>query len=422
MANVRQKLRFGRPLLVLGGLLLSASLASAGPVSLGDTALDQVTAGTGTNHGSSSSGSGGAIIGNSSVATISQTGGVTLEGEAQSGAKGLNLVNSAESTVANGVNIWEVNGTEPGVNDGQAGIEQSNIIHQEQRRSASMPNYSRPDGDTLTVVDRTGSEAHNDSFDRNNNLVDTRTIASNSTTKTTASVNTLIEGGLDSGGPEDPRGSVTTNPGKGGAGAGIVNLGVDGGEVHVGLAVGGPVTAHPDVVTTLEGSGGQTTSDSYGGMDVDGDSVSLYGRLILPDLTIDINGAGCGVVMGSCTAGGETGDVSTNTTDNSVMDNEQASSVGNSQSTDNSTNTYRSPFELNNAQAEYIVVDDSSLTVNTTFNLTLSGSAQNNANGMNIVNATGSAVANGVNVARTGQLSSSGALGLSQTNVISHSR
>ena len=104
------------------------------------------------------------------------------------------------------------------------------------------------------------------------------------------------------------------------------------------------------------------------------------------------------------------------------MDNEKVTRVGNSQFTDNSTNTYRSPFELYNAQAEYIVVDDSSLTVNTTFNLTLSGSAQSNANGMNIVNATGSAVADGVNVARTGQVSSSGALGLSQTNIISHSR
>ncbi|MBE9528806.1 MAG: hypothetical protein IME99_06170 [Proteobacteria bacterium] len=413
-------MRFGKTSLVLGALLLSASLASAGPVSLGDSALDQVTAGTDASH--SSSGSGGAIIGNSSEATISQTGGVTLEGEAQSGAKGLNLVNSAESTVANGINIWEVNGAEPGVNDGQAGIEQSNIINQEQRRSASMPNYSRPEGDTLTVVDRTGSETHNDSFGRNNDIADTQTVISNSSTKTTAGVNTLIAGGLNSGDDTAPRAEVTTNPGKGGAGAGIVSLGIDGGEVHVGLAVGGPVIAAPDVVTTVTEATGETTRDSYGGMLVEGADLSLYGRLILPDLTIEINGAGCGVVMGSCEAGGETSDGTSNITDNTVMDNETVSSVGDSEFTDNSSNTYRSPFELNNAQAEYIVVDDSSLTVNTTFNLTLSGSAQSNANAMNIVNATGSAVADGVNIARTGQLSSSGALGLSQTNVISHSR
>ncbi len=425
----KQLKTFIRPLIILCSLLLSVSLVQAGPVSLGDSALDQVTAGTGTNH--SSSGSGGAIIGNSSSATITQTGGVTLEGEAQRGAKALNLVNSAESTVANGVNIWDAQGGGPALEsaavstehpEGQS-VSQSNIINQEQRRSASMPNYSRPDGDTLTIVDRTGSEAHNDGFDRNNDIVDTQAITSTSTTKTTASVNTLIAGGLHAGDDAtQPNANITTNPGKGGAGAGIVNLGVDGGEVHVGLAVGGPVTAHPDVVTTLDGADGQTTSDSYGGMNVDGDTVSLYGRLILPDLTIDINGAGCGVVMGSCDAGGDTSDINANITDNSVKDNEKVTSVGDSQFTDNSSNTYRSPFEMNHAQAEYIVVDDSSLTVNTTFNLTLSGSAQSNANGMNIVNATGSAVADGVNVARTGQLSSSGALGLSQTNIISHSR
>lgn len=398
------------------GLLLCASFVQAAPVALEDRALDQVTAGE-----TATSGSGGAIIGNSSEATIDQMGGIDLSDEVQMGAKGLNLVNSAESTVANGVNIWDIKAAEASLGNVEMMVEQSNIINQEQRRSASMPNYSRPEADTLVQVDRTGSETHNDAYDRNNNIVDTQTITSDSTTKSTASVNTLIEGGLHSGGDSDPRGTVTTNPGKGGAGAGIVDVGVDGGEVHVGLAVGGPVTAHPDVVTTLDNASGQTTSDSYGGMDIDGADVSLYGRLVLPDLTIAINGAGCGVVMGSCEAGGETSDVNSNTSDNSIMDNEKVTSIGDSQFTDNSTESYRSPFELSNAQAEYIVVDDSSLTVNTTFNLSLSGSAQSNVSGMNVVNATGSAVADGVNVARTSQLLG-GAMVLNQTNVISHSR
>jgi hypothetical protein len=103
------------------------------------------------------------------------------------------------------------------------------------------------------------------------------------------------------------------------------------------------------------------------------------------------------------------------------MDNKKVTSVGNSEFVDNYTEQYRSPFELNHAQAEYIVVDDSSLTVNTTFNLSLSGSAQSNVSGMNVVNATGSAVADGVNIARTSQLMG-GAMALSQVNVISHSR
>lgn len=420
MANSRLYLRFGKTPLILGALLLSVSLAQAAPVSLGDSVLDQVTAGT-----DSTSGSGGAIIGNSSEATINQTGGVILEGEAQSGAKGLNLVNSAESTVANGVNIWEVNGAEPGVDNGQMEVEQSNIINQEQRRSASMPNYSRPEGDTLTVVDRTGSETHNINLDRDNTVMDIQALTSVSHNTTDSYVDTRISGtagGAD--GVEAP--SIDTNTGKGLAISGQLDAFIDGGELQIGLAVGGAITAFEDIPRDIAG---ERPAEIYGGMQVGqgGDEATrsdftLYGRLILPEITIEINGAGCGVAMGSCGAKGVADLATSDTKDDSTMDKEVSSSVGDSQFTDNSTSTYRSPFELNNAQAEYIVVDDSSLTVNTTFNLTLSGSAQSNINGMNVVNASGSAVANGVNIARTSGISSGGALGLSQTNVISHSR
>lgn len=412
MANRKCNFRFGRPLLILGGLLLSVTLAQAAPVALGDSVLNLVTAGS-----SEASGSGGAIIGNSSEATINQTGGVTLSDEAQMGAKGLNMINSAESTVANGVNVWDVKGAEVNLESGQMVVDQSNIINQEQRRSASMPNYSRPEADTLVVVDRSGSEAHNDSYDRDNNITDIQALTSAKTTSSTAWVDTTINGGANVGDDTAPRGNFDSNVGKGGAGAGVVTLDVDGGEGHFGLAVGGSVIAPADNVTELSSD----TNDSYGGLDVNGTDLSLYGRLILPDVTLEINGAGCGVAMGSCGAGGETTENTSNTSDNSIMDNEQVASVGNSQFTETSTEVYRSPFELNNAQAEYIVVDDSSLAVNTTFNLTLSGSAQSNVSGMNVVNATGSAVADGVNVART-SLMAGGAMALTQSNVISHSR
>lgn len=58
--------------------------------------------------------------------------------------------------------------------------------------------------------------------------------------------------------------------------------------------------------------------------------------------------------------------------------------------------------------------------------LALSGSAQSNAKAINIVNSSGSAVANGVNISRTnaGDLSVQGGniITLTQNNVISHSR
>ena len=99
--------RTGRPLLFFCGILLVVPLAYADPVRMDDTALNSVTAGTGSHSHNEAGGSGGAIVGNSSVATISQTGGVSIDGESQANAKALNLVNSSESTVANGVNVWE---------------------------------------------------------------------------------------------------------------------------------------------------------------------------------------------------------------------------------------------------------------------------------------------------------------------------
>jgi hypothetical protein len=143
---------------------------------------------------------------------------------------------------------------------------------------------------------------------------------------------------------------------------------------------------------------------------------------VLPELTLEVNGSGCAVAMGSCDAEG-TADLSTSEIlDQSVMDTEVSSSVGNSEFTESVTETYRSPFEVTNAQAEYIVVDDSSLTVDTSFTLSLSGSAQSSVQAMNVVNAAGSAVADGINIARTSGLGSEGAMSLQQTNVISHSR
>ena len=111
MANRKGVKAFIRPLLIVCSLLLSVSLVQAEPVSLGDSALDQVTAGTSTNH--SSSGSGGAIIGNSSRRPSARRAASRWKANAQSGAKALNLVNSAESTVANGVNIWDAQGGGP---------------------------------------------------------------------------------------------------------------------------------------------------------------------------------------------------------------------------------------------------------------------------------------------------------------------
>ena len=89
-------------ILIALGATTWASAAHGAAAPLTDETLDAVTAGT-----AQPLASGGAVVGNNSSAVIDITGTLNLSGEAQSGARGLNVVNSSESTVANGVNVWD---------------------------------------------------------------------------------------------------------------------------------------------------------------------------------------------------------------------------------------------------------------------------------------------------------------------------
>jgi hypothetical protein len=392
---------------------LCSSTALAGPLMLGNDALDNVTAGASETE---TNGSGGAIIGNSSEGIINQSGGVNLSGEVQSGAKALNMVNSAESTVANGVNVLDVTGLTSRLNESVAlSVTQENIIGQEQRRSASMPNYLRPEGDNFVQVSISGSETHNNQMTIDKSIIDL--VSKSRTAKNTsqASVDTTIAAGVTNTPSELPEASFDTNVGKGLAIAGNLEATLDGGEMQFGLAVGGAVSAFADANDSDSGFGGIEVGDAES-------DFTLYGRLILPELEIKINGAGCGVAMGSCDSSGTSEETTFDLNDDSIADTKESSEIGGSEFVESRTEQYRSPFELKDAQAEYIVVDDSSLTVSTTFNLLLSGSAQSGIAAMNVVNSTGSAVANGVNVARSGAMAGGNLMALTQSNVISHSR
>jgi hypothetical protein len=62
-------------------------------------------------------------------------------------------------------------------------------------------------------------------------------------------------------------------------------------------------------------------------------------------------------------------------------------------------------------------VDGSTVTTTNTYSVTLAGTAEQNAKGINLVNAAGSMVANGVNIARTTNMNSTPTL--TQVNNIS---
>ncbi len=70
-----------------------AALASSKSKPLADSQMDQISAGS-------------AIATGESTATDTNTAKVELEGSALHGASSLNIVNAADSTVGNGVNVW----------------------------------------------------------------------------------------------------------------------------------------------------------------------------------------------------------------------------------------------------------------------------------------------------------------------------
>jgi len=373
----------------IAAALFWSGAASAGPVALSDDALGAITAGS----AGEMQGSGGAIVGNNSTGSITQSGIATIDSNAQSGAEALNLVNSSESTVANGVNIWD--GDVSNSIDAAAGanfeVNQSNAVMQEQRRVASVPNYNRPEANEWQVYDESGSSSSTQSAssDVTNVSVVSREIST--TSSSTGSVDT-----------QSSVGDLEVQGGRGLAGAGELLVDFEGG----------------DAVTLNIGAG----------LGPDGDVISgeITLTLGLPAFTVDMDGAGCAVIGGSCEATGDAtrseadlDDFSTmSVTDSSSSSSEEYASVGESR--------YNSAFELSGAQAEYIVVDESELSVDSVYEVILSGEAQSNVRGLNIVNASGSAVANGVNIARTRTADlvagSGNLLTLNQVNNIVHSK
>ena len=395
-------------------LLLSVSnIAYSQPVALDDMVLHQVTAGAESN---AIEGSGGAVVGNGSTASIHSAGSVSIEGEAQSSAQSLNIVNSSESTVANGINLWDGQISGAAALQAENGnsnfvVNQSNEVNQEQRRSAAVPEYSRPEANTFEQFERSGTESYQSSLDQTDTVTDLVTSDYSQNTTSNGTVDTLI---VIKAGPDI---EAAVHGGKGLSIAGQVEADFDGGEIEVGLAVGAGITV----------GAGAAAGDASIQVGASADTtVAVYGRMELPEFSVDVSGAGCAVMQGSCTSEGTTSETTADVTDNSTSTNVVSSEQGDADYQEAGSTEYRSAFSLHNAQAEYIVVDESSIDVTSEFSLVLSGSAQSNAQAINIVNSSGSAVANGVNISRTnaGDLSVQGGniITLSQNNMISHSR
>ena len=389
-----------RTTLVATLLLVPTSLAFGSPAELSLEELDRFTAGS-----ASPAPNGGAIIGNGSAAALQSGGEVRLDGEAQSAARALNLVNGSESTVANGVNIFD--GSVVGVVEAAEGayeIQQSNTVMQDQRRLASLPDYTRGANEETTSTTTTTTSGSTDRtlFDQVVDI-DRHTVIDE----------VVTDGGMDrTSAPTlriDAMGALSTPDGF------MLNgeLGVEFNTPSAAQSVG--VVFNGGIDFTVDG----------GDIEIDTGDLGVTLDVGLPELGLVIDAMGCVAVNGNCRIAGSRTESEETLRDLSTLYTLDESSTSSSETMESTHTVTHAPFELKDGQAEYIVVDDSHIDVTAEYVVSLAGGSQSSLRGLNVVNAAGSAVANGVNISKLGagdQQTGARAFELSQMNHITHSR
>jgi len=317
----------------------------------------------------------------------------------------MNLVNSSESTVANGVNIFDGVISGDAVFDGTTfNINQKNSIQQDQRRLSSLPHYTRGANSESTFLD-SGSSEHSWSiveFDQVVDLEQTIIIddamtdgsydrSSAPTLKIVADAEIEIPGVIDFDGDFD------------------VEFNMPSAANSIGVVFNGEIDVLLDA--------GQVLVDTELGVSVTVD---------LPSIDLEFDAMGCVALNGNCSIVGSRTESEETISDHSTLYTLDEAGSDAATFANSGSESLQAPFELRDAQAEYIVIDDSTIEVSATYLVALAGSAQSNLRAMNVVNAAGSAVANGVNISRqsVGNLagSSTPVYNLTQINEIRHSR
>ncbi len=377
-------------------LLATVGSVLAAPSELELTELDTITA-AGHGEESSPAPNGGAIVGNGSKATLVSTGEVTISDGAQADARALNLVTSSESTVANAVNVFNAKAEQVGEFDSAVyNVDQLNSVTQDQRRLSTLPNYTRG-ANVDSSFTESGSSSGSSSTSIFDSVVDLERTTVTDTKQTIGSVT------QDSSPTFSLTGDIT------GIGSIDVQFNYPGG--------GGG-----DTIGAVFNGGFDFAIDA-GNVFFDTDLVDI--NIILPSLDLGLDAMGCFVLNGDCTIDGERTESTDTISDHSTLFTLEESESFSEEWTRSGTETIHAAFELINAQAEYIVIDESEIDVTANYLVALSGGAQSGVRAMNVVNAAGSAVANAVNVAVVGGgviAAVSPVYNLVQRNVIVHSR
>jgi hypothetical protein len=361
---------------IIVAMALGAGAATAGIQPLTDEQLDYITAGSASQTvGAPPHAAGGIAVASQSQALIDEQNELRLESEAQASARGVNLVNAADALVAQGLNVWD--GQFQNGQAADAKVDQSNLVVQTRAtRSATVAGYRRD-----------ANQFDSSTLDTTTTNLDTIDLVSDVMVDTTHQIL-----------------GQSVNVGLGVGLAGRVGVDLDAASIDFELGATSELHTNVDVNGTINLPRPFGAMEANGNLDssiINSGSVSL--NVDTPPVSIDAIGSVCYTKLGVCEASAD--DNSTYQTDTT-----HAETVN---------REVRGAVAMEGAQAEYVVIDDSSLELVSGQTLTLASGAQSGVTAMNVVNAVGSMVANGVNVSRTRVESGSGLPAeLSQRNVV----
>jgi hypothetical protein len=347
--------------------LVFAGYALAEPVALSDAELADVAAGY---YAPSPSVRDGVIVGNAAVADVRVDSTITLDAQAQRQARGVAVVNSAHSDVGNGSNVRD--GHEAAlIGNVASSLHQSNEILQENPVSGYVADWQ--------LQDVNHSVRKTESFDSEfaggiipqvftftgNVTTDTLTTTTdsegNKTTTPSTSTTQLVE---------------TLEIGRGVAMAGEVDVVSGAGGIAFSETVDSTVDTTASASFTVGFWKFKYTHSETTTIHVE-ESGGISGGIELPPYSLQAKGVFCQALIGSCLP-----------------------YTGRYSSDSHIEETTLIPARLQGASAGRIVMSDGTLQQEIESDVALEGQAQRDLRALHAVNAAGSQVANGANVAR----------------------
>jgi hypothetical protein len=389
-----------------------------------DNQMDSVTAAGEENS---------SIAANNSTVTENNTGAVDLSGSALMGASGINIVSSTDALVANGVNVYDSSAL-TNASTKPTDVSQGNAISQDSSSEAVLSGYKRGENSQLKVskssnvsnmrsstssLNASLNSSTTDSFAYANDLTKSESFTDTfSKMRSAALTLNAAENSADSANNTAASGT-TANTASSGTGGGAGTTGSS--SPSNSASSGGSTSSTSDSAannthSSNNGSATNFTNNTANTATSASNSAASLGA------TLNLASSKSNTVS---TTASKTHDVSaSNDFSTSLATTLAASASDMKDYTAVKSKTVSKDVEgavsFDLAAAKNIAVDGSTIDDTNSYSVTLAGSAQENAKALNIVNAAGGMVANGLNIAHTTNLTTMPTL--TQTNIISQSR